>query len=147
MTSNVPSLSGDEIRAILHKVKTIAVVGASANPDRPSYEVAAFLLSRGYEVTAVNPGLAGQTLLGAPVVASLKDLAAPVDMVDIFRNSAAAREVVTEILALNWRPSVIWMQLGVVNETAAALARAQGIMVIMNRCPKIDYIQLGLDQA
>ncbi|ACK50820.1 CoA-binding domain protein [Methylocella silvestris BL2] len=144
MTSSVPSLSGDDIKSILRKVKTIAIVGASANPERPSYEVAAFLLSRGYEVTAVNPGLAGQSLLGAPAVASLKDLPAPVDMVDIFRNSAAAGEVVTDILALNWRPSVIWMQLGVVNEPAAALARAQGITVIMNRCPKIDYVQLGV---
>ncbi len=147
MTDSVFDLSADEIKIILRKVKTIAVVGASANPDRPSYEVAAFLLSRGYHVTAVNPGLDGQNLLGAPVVGSLKDLAGPVDMIDIFRNSAAAGEVVSDILVLNWRPSVVWMQLGVVNEPAAALARAEGITVIMNRGPKIEYMQLGLDRS
>jgi hypothetical protein len=136
----------DFLRAVLRKVKTVAVVGASANPERPSYEVAAFLMSRGYRVTGVNPGLAGQTILGAPFVASLKDLPEPVDMIDIFRNSAAAGGVVQEVLPLDWRPLVIWMQLGVRNEPAAALAKAQGIEVIMNRCPKIEYSRLGLDR-
>lgn len=136
----------DFLGGILRKVKTIAIVGASAKPDRPSYEVAAFLMSRGYRVIGVNPGLAGQTILGAPFVASLKELPEPVDMIDIFRNSAAAGDVVTAVLALDWRPLVIWMQLGVRNEPAAALAKAQGIEVIMNRCPKIEYSRLGLDR-
>ncbi len=139
--------SDDFLRGILRKVKTIAVVGASENPARPSYEVSAFLLSRGYRVTGVNPGLVGRTILGAPFVASLKDLPEPVDMIDVFRNSAAAAGVVDEVLALDWRPTVIWMQLGVRNSAAATLARAQGIAVVMDRCPKIEYGRLGLDRA
>lgn len=131
------------LRAILRETKTIALVGISANPERDSYEVMAFLLSRGYEVTGVNPGLAGRAVLGAPVVARLAELPAPVDMIDVFRNSAAAGEVVNEVLALPWRPKVIWMQLGVVNEPAATLARAQGIEVVMDRCPKIEWARLG----
>ena len=134
----------DKIRAILRETKSIALVGLSDNPDRPSYEVMAFLLSRGFEVTGVNPGRGGRAILGAPVVARLADLPAPVDMIDIFRNSAAAGEVVNEVLALSWRPKVVWMQIGVVNEPAATLARAQGIAVVMNRCPKIEYGRLGL---
>ncbi|WP_374306223.1 CoA-binding protein [Methylocella sp.] len=133
----------EAIRSILRKTKTIALVGLSDNPARDSYEVAAFLLSRGFLVTGVNPGLAGRAILGAPVVGRLADLAEPVDMVDVFRNSAAAGQVVNEVLALPWRPKVIWMQLGVVNEPAAALARAQGIEVVMDRCPKMEWARLG----
>jgi predicted CoA-binding protein len=136
----------DYLRGLLRKVKTIAVVGVSANPARPSYEVFAFLLSRGYRLTGVNPALAGQTLLGAPCVGALKDLAGPVDMIDVFRNSEAAGDVVKEVLALDWRPLVIWMQLGVRNEAAAVLAAAQGIEVVVDRCPKIEYGRLGLRQ-
>jgi predicted CoA-binding protein len=136
--------SDDYLRGLLRKVKTIAVVGVSPNPARPSYEVFAFLLSRGYRLTGVNPALAGKTLLGAPCVGTLKDLPGPADMIDVFRNSAAAGDVVTEVLALDWRPLVIWMQLGVRNEAAAVLAAAQGIEVVMDRCPKIEYGRLSL---
>ena len=136
--------SDDYLRGLLREVKTIAVVGVSPNPARPSNEVFAFLLSRGYRLTGVNPALAGKTLLGAPCVGALKDLPEPVDMIDVFRNSAAAGDVVTEVLALDWRPLVIWMQLGVRNDAAAALAAAQGIEVVMDRCPKIEYGRLGL---
>lgn len=138
--------SDDYLRGLLHKVKTIAIVGVSANPARPSYEVFAFLLSRGYRVTGVNPALAGKALLGAPCVGTLKDLPGPVDMIDLFRNSEAAGDVVDEVLALDWRPLVIWMQLGVVNAAAAARAEAKGIEVVMDRCPKIEYARLGLGQ-
>jgi len=136
--------SDDYLRGLLRKVKTIAVVGVSANPARPSYEVFAFLQSRFYRVIGVNPVLAAQTLLGAPCVGALKDLPGPVDMIDLFRNSEAAGDVVDEVLALDWRPLVIWMQLGVVNEAAAARAEAKGIEVVMDRCPKIEYARLGL---
>ncbi len=139
--------SDDFLRGILRRAKTIAVVGASDNPQRPSYEVAAFLMSRGYRVTGVNPGLAGRTILGAPFVASLKDLPEPVDMIDVFRNSAAVAGVVDEMLALAWRPMVIWMQLGVRDDDAATLARAQGIDVVMDRCPKIEFSRLGLGRG
>jgi predicted CoA-binding protein len=139
--------SDDFLRGILRKVKTIAVVGASDKPQRPSYEVSAFLSSRGYRVTGVNPNLAGKTILGAPFVGRLKDLPEPVDMIDVFRNSAAAAGVVDHVLALDWRPTVIWMQLGVRSDAGAALARAQGVEVIMNRCPKLEYLRLGLDRA
>ncbi len=135
------------LRSLLRKVRTIAVVGASDKPARPSYEVSTFLLSRGYRLTGVNPRLAGKTILGAPFVARLKDLPEPSDMIDVFRNSAAAAGVVDEVLALDWRPIVIWMQLGVRSDAAAALVRAQGIEVVMNRCPKIEYERLGLDRA
>jgi uncharacterized protein len=132
------------LREILRKVKTIAVVGASEKPERPSYGVFAFLLSRGYRVFGVNPGLAGKTILGAPFVGSLNDLPGPVDMVDIFRNSDAVAAVVDEALALAPLPLVIWMQLGVRNDAAAARAKARGVEVIMNRCPKIEYARLAV---
>ena len=127
------------ILGILHDVKTIAMVGASSNEVRPSFLVMKYLMSKGYEVLPVNPGLAGQTLLGQPVFASLRDIPKPIDMVDIFRNSEAAAAIVDEALTLNPKPSVIWMQITVRNDAAAALAEAQGLRVVMNRCPKIEY--------
>ncbi|MFF8802491.1 MULTISPECIES: CoA-binding protein [unclassified Methylobacterium] len=132
-----------QIRAILKQARSIALVGASANPARPSYIVFKYLSERGYAVTPVNPGLAGQTLLGRPVVARLSELAGPVDMVEIFRNSAAAGPLVDEALALAQPPTVIWMQLGVRDDAAAARAEAAGLTVIMNRCPKIEYGRLS----
>ena len=135
--------SDDLIREILKRVKTIALVGASNNPARPSFIVTKYLSERGFKVLPVNPGLAGQTIVGLPVYRSLADLPEPVDMVEIFRNSEAAGGITDEALAMPTPPSVIWMQLGVRNDSAAAKAEAQGIRVIMNRCPKIEYGRLS----
>jgi predicted CoA-binding protein len=126
------------IRRVLSETRTIALVGASANPGRPSHHVMAFLLGRGYRVIPVNPGLAGQTLLGQPVLARLADLAEPVDMVEIFRSSDAAGGVVDEALALPQPPRFIWMQIGVRDDAAAERAEAAECVVVMNRCPKIE---------
>ena len=130
-----------EIRDILTGVKTIAVVGWSPKPDRPSHGVAAFLKRRGYRVIPVNPGQAGQTVLGETVVATLAE-AGPVDMVDIFRRSEEAGAVADEAVRLGAK--VVWMQLGVVDEAAAERARAAGVKVVMNRCPAIEIPRLGL---
>lgn len=127
------------IRDILKTVKRIALVGASANEARPSWIVTKYLLDRDYDVIPVNPGLAGQTVLGKLVYASLKDIPGPIDMVEIFRNSEAAGPITDEALALDPLPKVIWMQLSVRNDEAAARAEAKGVTVIMNRCPKIEY--------
>ena len=127
------------IRDILTSVKRIALVGASANEARPSFIVTKYLLDKGYDVIPVNPGLAGQTLLGKTVHGSLKDIPGPIDMVEIFRNSEAAGPITDEALALEQLPKVIWMQLSVRNDEAAARAEARGVKVVMNRCPKIEY--------
>jgi predicted CoA-binding protein len=131
------------IRGILNTVKTIAVVGVSPKISRPSYFVFKYLLERGYRMIPVNPGQAGGDLLGQKVYATLADIPEPVDMVDIFRNSEAALGVVKEALALTPKPRVIWMQLGVRNDEAAALAESAGLRVVMNRCPKIEYGRLS----
>ena len=131
------------IRDILKSVKRIALVGASANEARPSWIVTKYLLDRDYDVIPVNPGLAGQTILGKTVYAALKDIPGPLDMVEIFRNSEAAGPITDEALALDPLPRVIWMQLSVRNDEAAARAEAQGVTVIMNRCPKIEYGRLS----
>lgn len=131
------------IRAILDEVRTIAMVGASANEVRPSYFVLKYLLAKGYRVMPINPGLAGKELLGQPVYASLAAVPEPIDMVDVFRNSEAAGKVVDEAIALDPRPKVVWMQLGVRNDAAAERAEAAGIRVVMNRCPKIEYGRLS----
>ena len=131
------------IREVLSATKTIAVVGVSANENRPSYFVFKYMMARGFTMIGVNPGLAGQTLLGAPIYASLKDIPEPIDMVDIFRNSEAAGPIVDEALALENKPKFIWMQLSVRNDEAAARAEATGLTVIMNRCPKIEYARLS----
>jgi predicted CoA-binding protein len=124
-------------------VRSIAMVGASANEVRPSFFVLKYLKLRGYEMFPINPGLAGKTILDLPVFGSLAALPGPVDMVDIFRNSEAAGAVVDEVLALPVLPKVIWMQLTVRNDAAAAKAEAAGIRVVMNRCPKIEYGRLS----
>lgn len=131
------------LRGILRGVKTIAMVGASPNWNRPSYFAMTYLQGKGYRVIPVNPGVAGQTILKETVYARLADVPAPVDMVDIFRNSEAASGVVDEALALPAPPKVIWMQLGVRNDAAAAKAEAAGIQVVMNRCPKIEWARLN----
>lgn len=135
--------SADYIRDILRSVKTVALVGASSNEVRPSYFVLKYLLDKGYDVTPVNPGLAGQEILGRRVYGALKDIPHPVDMVDIFRNSQAAGLITDEALALSSLPKVIWMQLSVRNDEAARRAEAQGLKVVMNRCPKMEYGKLS----
>ncbi len=131
-----------KIKDILSRTRRIALVGASANPSRPSHEVMQFLLRAGYEVVPVNPGLAGQTLLGQPVVASLSDIDGDIDMIDIFRQSDHVPAIVDEALAQFPRLGTIWMQIGVEHEGAAETARARGVDVVMNRCPKIEYPRL-----
>jgi uncharacterized protein len=135
------------IRGILNTVKTIAMVGASEKQNRPSYFAFKYLLERGYRMIPVNPGLAGKTLLGQKIYARLTDIPEPIDMVDIFRSSQYALPIVSEALSLKPRPQVIWMQLGVRSDEAAALAEANGFKVIMNRCPKIEYGRLSSEIA
>jgi uncharacterized protein len=144
---NHDSYAPDYIRGILQSVKTIALVGASAIEVRPSYFVMKYLLDKGYDVIPVNPGLAGQTLLGQTVYAALKDIPRPVDMIDIFRNSEAAGPITDEALSLSPRPRVIWMQLSVRNDDAASRAEAAGVQVVMNRCPKMEYGKLSGEWA
>src|SRR3954470_18898318 len=126
------------IRGILNTVKTIAMVGASEKDNRPSYFAFKYLLERGYNMIPVNPGQAGHEMLGRKVYAKLSDVPEPIDMVDIFRASQHALPIVQEALALEPRPRVIWMQLGVRNDEAAKLAEGAGLKVVMNRCPKIE---------
>lgn len=134
-------MTDSDIAALLTRVKTIAVVGWSPKPDRPSHGVAAFLKRRGYRVIPVNPGQAGQQALGETVRASLAEVGA-VDMVDIFRRSEEAGAVVDEAIAIGAK--AVWMQLGVMDETAAERARNAGLQVVMNRCPAIEIPRLGL---
>src|SRR6267378_5485274 len=131
------------IRGILNTVKTIAMVGISPKDNRPSYFAFKYLLERGYRMIPVNPGQAGKDILGQKVYAKLADIPDPVDMVDIFRASQFAAAVVDEALAMTPKPAVIWMQLGVRNDEAAAKAEAAGLKVVMNRCPKIEYGRLS----
>jgi uncharacterized protein len=131
------------IRGILNTVKSIAMVGISPKDNRPSYFAFKYLLERGYNMIPVNPGQAGQEILGRKVYARLADIPEPVDMVDIFRAPQYAPAIVEEALALKPRPQVIWMQLGVRNDAAAATAEAAGLKVVMNRCPKIEYGRLS----
>ena len=141
MTS-VDGLNDETIRDILTGVRRVAVVGASPNPLRPSHDVLGVLINRGYETFPINPGHAGARIGGRLVFARLADAPGPIDMVDVFRNSTAAGGAVDEALSLDPLPRVIWMQLGVVNEAAAARARAKGVTVVMNRCPAIELRRL-----
>ena len=131
------------IRGILNTVKTIAMVGISPKDVRPSYFVFKYLLERGYRMIPVNPGQAGGEILGRKVYARLADIPEPVDMVDVFRAPQFVTAVVEEALALVPRPQVIWMQLGIRNEEATRLAEANGLKVVMDRCPKIEYGRLS----
>jgi len=137
--------SDAKLRAILQRVRVIAMVGASAHWNRPSYFVMKYLQGKGYRVIPVNPGLAGKEILGQRVYASLAEVPGPVDIVDIFRSSAAALEVAREAVRERKRLGieVVWMQLGVRNEKAAAEAEAAGLKVVMNRCPKIEFGRLS----
>lgn len=141
----MPHYSDDLIKSVLRSTKTIAMVGASGNEMRPSYFAMKYLLDKGFAIHPINPGLAGKEILGRHVYVSLKEVPAPVDMVDIFRGSDAAPEIVDEVLMEKERLGLktIWMQLGVVNKEAAAKARAAGLTVVMDRCPKIEYGRLS----
>ncbi|MGA0531073.1 CoA-binding protein [Hansschlegelia sp. KR7-227] len=136
------SYSDELLRHVLTTVRTIAVVGASPNPARPSHRVAVYLARSGYRVFAVNPGHDGSTIAGLPAFGRLADIPHPIDMVDVFRSSRHLAGVVEEALALSPRPKVIWSQLGVVNEGAAARAEADGVTMIMDRCPAIERPRL-----
>ncbi|MCB1528654.1 MAG: CoA-binding protein [Hyphomicrobiaceae bacterium] len=140
--------SDEEMVNILRTVKTFAVIGASAKPNRPSNGVMSYLISHGYEVHPVNPGHAGETIHGRAVYGRLAEVPAPVDVVDIFRNPKAALDVTRAALSLKDQLGikVIWMQLGVRNEEAAAEAEAAGLKVIMDRCPKIEISRLGVSR-
>jgi len=140
---NHDSYSDAYIRGILNTAKTIAMVGISPKDNRPSYFAFKYLLERGYNMIPVNPGQAGKEILGRKVYARLADVPEPIDMVDVFRAAQYAPQIVAEALALKSRPEVIWMQLGVRNDEAAATAEAEGLKVVMNRCPKIEYGRLS----
>jgi predicted CoA-binding protein len=131
------------IRGILNTVKTIAMVGISPKDVRPSYFAFKYLLERGYRMIPVNPGQVGGDILGQPVYAKLADIPEPIDMVDVFRAPQFALAIVEEALALKPRPQVIWMQLGIRNDEAARVAEADGLKVVMDRCPKIEYGRLS----
>ena len=137
--------SDEKLRAILRNCRTIAMVGASPNWVRPSYFAMKYLQGKGFRVIPVNPGAAGRDILGETVFASLDDVPGPVPMVDIFRNSEAAAGIVDDVVRLkeDKQFKVVWMQLGVRNDAAAAMAEAAGLEVVMNRCPKIEYGRLS----
>ncbi len=137
----MPLTRDEDIAQLLTEARTIALVGASDRSDRASHGVMKFLLAQGYQVTPVNPVLAGQDLLGKTVVGTLAE-AGPVDLVDIFRNSEAAGPIVDEAIKLGAKG--VWMQLGVINPEAAARAEAAGLKVVMDHCPKIEIPRLGI---
>jgi predicted CoA-binding protein len=138
----MPLTNDADIRALLEQTRTIALVGASDRPDRPSYRVMATLQAHGYRVIPVNPQITGEHLHGEFVFRDLAQLGDPIDMVDIFRNSAAAGEAVDQAIAAGVKS--VWMQLGVINHEAAARAEAAGLKVVMDRCPAIELPRLGV---
>ena len=142
MTSDAPF--DDALREILSSNPTIAVVGASPKPGRVSRAIMGYLIQHGYRVIPVNPAYAGETIFGQTVHASLADVPEPIDIVDIFRRSEFLGETIDEALALEHKPKVIWMQLGLSDEAAARRAEAAGLTVVMDRCIKIEHSRLGL---
>ncbi|KQT53002.1 MULTISPECIES: CoA-binding protein [unclassified Aureimonas] len=132
----------ERLRRILSTVRTIALLGASPKPERPSHGVMRFLLAKGYHVVPVNPGQAGGEILGQLCYADLASIAEPIDMVDVFRASDALPGIVDELLALDPRPAVLWTQLGVRDAEAAKRAMAAGVEVVMDRCPAIEHPRL-----
>jgi predicted CoA-binding protein len=146
MNHDLPYADG-YIRGILNTTKTIAMVGVSPKENRPSYFAFKYLLERGYKMIPVNPGQAGKDLLGQRIYGKLADIPEPIDMVDVFRASPYAMGIVQEALTLDPKPKVIWMQLTVRDDAAAKLAEDNGIKVVMNRCPKIEYGRLSSDSS
>ena len=140
----MPLTRDDDIRDLLHETRTIALVGASDRPTRPSWGVMAALLDHGYRVIPVNPQLAGSEIHGQKVVPDLASIDEPIDMVDIFRRPLAAGEAVDEAIAAGAK--AVWLQIGVINEEAAERAEAAGLKVVMNRCPAIDIPRLGIER-
>ncbi|MHB9879624.1 CoA-binding protein [Pacificimonas sp. ICDLI1SI03] len=138
----MPLTNDADIKDLLEATKTIAMIGLSDRPDRASNGVMLFLQRQGYRVMPVNPTIAGEQVHGEHVWASLDEIGVDIDMVDIFRNSAAAADAVDEAIAAGAKS--VWMQLGVVNEAAAAKAEAAGLKVVMDRCPKIEIPRLGV---
>ena len=134
--------SDADLLAILKTTKVIGCVGASLDPSRPSYGVVRYMVEHGYRVIGVNPKLAGQSLFGTPIVATLADLPDEVDMIDVFRRSEAVPGIVEEALSLLPNLRTIWLQLGVLSETAKARAGEAGIGFVQDRCPKIDHARL-----
>jgi predicted CoA-binding protein len=141
----MPLTSDDDIRDLLTGTRTIALIGASDRPDRPSYGVMAYLQSRGYRVIPVNPQITGEHVHGEYIWRSLDQIGEPIDMVDIFRRSEAAGEAVDEAIAAGAKS--VWMQIGVINEAAAARAEAAGLKVVMDRCPKMEIPRLGVPKV
>ena len=138
---SLPQYPDSLIKSILRSVKTIAMVGASGNDIRPSYFAMMYLLNKGYKIIPVNPGMVGKTILGQTVYGALKDVPAPVDMVDIFRESKFAPDIAREAVAEKDRLGIriLWMQLGVISPEAEQIAQEAGLTVVMNRCPKIEH--------
>lgn len=138
----MPLTSDEDIAELLNSARTIAMVGASDRPDRASYGVMKFLQDRGYRVIPVNPQITGEHVHGEFVWRELAQIGDPIDIVDIFRRSEAAGEAVDQAIAIGAK--AVWMQLGVINDAAAARAEAAGLKVVMDRCPKIEIARLGL---
>lgn len=138
----MPLTSDEDIRTLLQETRTIAMIGASDRLDRPSYGVMKALQDHGYRVIPINPQITGEHVHGEFVFRELSQLGDPIDLVDIFRNSAAAGEAVDQAIAAGAK--AVWMQLGVINEDAAARAEAAGLEVVMNRCPKIELSRLNI---
>jgi len=137
-----PEPEDARLRRILRQTRTVACIGVSANPVRPSHYVARYLAIKGYRVIPVNPGIAGQTLFGTRVVSDLSAIDGPVDMIDLFRRPEHVPPLVAQALELFPGLRTVWMQIGVISEEAAAMARERGVEVVMDRCPKMEYQRL-----
>ena len=143
---NHDAYDDEYIRKILSETKTIALLGASPNPGRPSHGVMQFLLSAGYTVFPINPGQEGKEILGQHVYAKLADIPVPIDMVDVFRAAENLPSIIEEVILLSPRPKVVWGQLSVRHDDAAAKAQAYGIDMVMDRCPAIEYPRLKISR-